>query len=50
MQSASKEYQEDRNEFKSARASMNQAKQQWKTANEGWSEMAAAEATLLASK
>ena len=50
MQSASKEYQEDRNEFKSARASMNQAKQQWKTANEGWSEMAAVEATLLASK
>jgi hypothetical protein len=50
MQSASEEYREDSDSTRSARATLNQAKDQWKTANADEQETDSTENTLVASK
>ena len=50
MQMASKEYREGRDSTRSARATLNQAKDQWKTENATEQETDSTEETLLASK
>jgi len=50
MQSASEEYREDSDSTRSARATLNQAKDQWKTANADEQETDSTENALVASK